>query len=240
MTKCIVCIQSLDEAKILLPSLPDILDIKNPSEGALGALNAVSVASIIDFIAKRCLTSATIGDLPMQAEIINPAMQAMATTGIDYVKVGLFPDQHLTDCLAEMATTIQQLSVPVIAVLFADKMPVQNVVPILKRYGFTGVMVDTASKDGQHLLEHWPITRLCEFIDKVKRQDMLCGLAGALRCGDVAELQCLGADYLGFRSALCRNHQRTTQIQLSLAMQIQQAILNAEALEPRVGLLQKG
>ena len=152
MTKWLASIQSLDEAKILLPSLPDILDIKNPSEGALGALNAVSVASIIDFIAKRCLTSATIGDLPMQAEIINPAMQAMATTGIDYVKVGLFPDQHLTDCLAEMATTIQQLSVPVIAVLFADKMPVQNVVPILKRYGFTGVMVDTASKDGQHLL----------------------------------------------------------------------------------------
>ena len=67
MTKWLASIQSLDEAKALIPTLPDILDIKNPSEGALGALNVVSVASIVDLIANRCLTSATIGDLPMQA-----------------------------------------------------------------------------------------------------------------------------------------------------------------------------
>ena len=240
MTKWLASIQSLDEAKALIPTLPDILDIKNPSEGALGALNVVSVASIVDLIANRCLTSATIGDLPMQAEIINPAMEAMAGSGVDYVKVGLFPDQNLMDCLAEMATTIQQLPVPVIAVVFADSMPNQNMVPRLKHYGFTGVMVDTARKDGRHLLEHWPITQLCEFIDKVKQQDMLCGLAGALRYEDVRELQCLGADYLGFRSALCLNHQRTARIQPSLAMQIQQAIINADASEPCVRLLQKG
>jgi uncharacterized protein (UPF0264 family) len=239
MTKWLASVQSLDEAQTLLPVLPDILDIKKPSEGALGALNTISVTSIVDFIANRCLISATIGDLPMQATIINSAMQAMVASGVDYIKVGLFPDQNLTDCLAEMATTINQLPVPVIAVLFADKMPTQHVVPQLKQYGFKGVMIDTAIKDGRHLLAHWGITELCEFIDEVKQQNMLCGLAGALRCEDVAELQFLGADYLGFRSALCQNHERTARIQITLATQIQQAILNIEDLKTSVRLLQK-
>ena len=39
MTKWLASVQSVDEARTVLPILPDILDMKNPSLGALGALS---------------------------------------------------------------------------------------------------------------------------------------------------------------------------------------------------------
>jgi len=240
MTKWLASVQSLQEAQTLLPVLPDILDIKNPAEGALGALDTITVAQIVRLVSTRCQTSATVGDLPMQADLINPAMQAMATSGVDYVKVGLFPDSGLISCIEAMADTVKRLSVPVIAVLFADKMPDETVIPRLKQSGFEGVMVDTAIKDGRHLQDYWDQQQLREFIDEAEQHDLLCGLAGALRYEHIADLQFLGADYLGFRSALCHNHTRTNALQIDLALQIQQAMLSHEELKAEVRLVQKG
>lgn len=155
MSKWLASVQSLEEAQTLLPVLPDILDMKNPAEGALGALTVEIVSQIVTLIDGRCQTSATIGDLPMQADVIASAMIEMASAGVDYVKIGLFPDDNLTDCILSLAETVKKLKAPVIAVIFVDKAPDNDCLPLLKASGFRGVMVDTAVKNGQHLLEHW-------------------------------------------------------------------------------------
>ena len=224
MTKWLASVQSLSEAQTLLPALPDILDMKDPSKGALGALSVEIVAEIVALINGRCQTSATIGDLPMQAGIISSAMNAMASSGVDYVKIGLFPDTNLSACITELEATVKQLGTPVIAVIFADKPPSHDYLNLLKASGFYGVMVDTAIKNGHHLLDHWSATRLTNFVKDVHKQAMLCGLAGALRTEDIATLQPLGADYLGFRSALCEKRKRTSSLQLNLAEHIKQSI----------------
>jgi uncharacterized protein (UPF0264 family) len=227
MSKWLASIQSLSEVNVLLPVLPDILDIKNPAQGALGALSVAEVRDIVKVVDKRCQTSATIGDLPMQAESLTQAIVKMAATGVDYVKVGIFPDRHLEECLAAMTKTIKSLKTPVIAVLFADNMPKVDCVPLLHAAGFKGVMVDTAFKNGLHLKDHWDNEKIAAFIVSVKDYDLLCGLAGALRRQDIACLQAFGADYLGFRSALCRQRKRTAVIELNLAEEIKQAINKA-------------
>lgn len=231
MSKWLASVQSLEEAQKLSGSLPDILDIKKPSQGALGALSITEVTEIVSFISSRCQTSATVGDLPMQANRINEAMAAMAVSGVDYVKVGLFPDQNLINCLNAMKMTIETLNVPVIAVLFADNWPEQTVMPLLKAVGFHGVMVDTAVKDGQHLLNHWQDQKLVAFVESVQQQGLICGLAGALRLQDIFTLQQFGADYLGFRSALCEAQQRTTTLKVDLAIKVQQAIQHGQPLK---------
>ncbi|HEC60156.1 hypothetical protein LCGC14_1272020 [marine sediment metagenome] len=224
MTKWLASVQSLAEAEILLPVLPDILDMKNPSQGALGALSVKVVSDIVSMIDGRCQTSATIGDLPMQPEIIKPAMITMASSGVDYVKIGLFPDDNLEQCIIELAETVKKLSTPVIAVMFADTPLAKDYLVLLKASGFYGVMVDTANKNGQHLLDHWDLVKLEQFVYAAKQLSLLCGLAGALRLEDVSILHPLKADYLGFRSALCLQRQRTTHLQINLAKQIEQAI----------------
>jgi (5-formylfuran-3-yl)methyl phosphate synthase len=227
MSKWLASVQSLEEAQTLLPVLPDILDMKNPAEGALGALKVEIVSQIVALIGDRCLTSATIGDLPMQAEPIKAAMIEMASAGVDYVKIGLFPDDNLTNCILSLAETVKKLKAPVIAVIFVDNAPEIDCLPLLKASGFRGVMLDTAIKNGQHLLEHWNLLKLADFVKEAHQQTMLCGLAGALRYEDVPVLRRLGADYLGFRSAICQQRQRTSTLQLTLAEQIQHRIKSA-------------
>ncbi len=224
MTKWLASVQSLEEARILLPVLPDILDMKQPEKGALGALDIETISQIVDFIAGRCQTSATIGDLPMNADLIRTAMMAVAASRVDYVKIGLFPNPHLKACIADLAPSVNALSTPVIAVLFVDKEADLALLPLLKESGFHGVMIDTAIKKGQHLRAHWSAIQLSNFVKQAHQQGLLCGLAGALRCRDIAALTQHGADYLGFRSALCEQQQRTSQLKRVLAEQIQQAI----------------
>lgn len=225
MSKWLASVQSLQEAQSLLPVLPDILDMKNPSQGALGALSVDIVSQIVKMINGRCHTSATIGDLPMQAAPIKQAIIDMTRSGVDYVKIGVFPDKDLANCLSQLSTTVTQLSTPVIAVLFADNMPDIECVPLLKATGFKGVMIDTAFKDGRHLSDHWNQSKLADFVKSAKHHDMLCGLAGALRVEDIEKLKPIGADYLGFRSALCQERQRTSTLTIDLAKQIQQLII---------------
>jgi len=224
MSKWLASVQSLEEARVLLSVLPDILDMKNPAEGALGALKVDTVGQIVKLINGRCQTSATIGDLPMQSDLISTAMINMASSGVDYIKIGLFPETGLSECIVGLAATINNLKIPVIGVLFADKALDSNYLPLLKASGFKGVMVDTAIKNGQHLLDHWSFDQLADFVESACQQEMLCGLAGALRCEDIPALSSMGADYLGFRSALCQRQQRTSSLQIALAKQIQQAI----------------
>ena len=224
MSKWLASVQSLDETQSLLTCLPDILDMKNPAQGALGALPVDTVSEIVRLIDGRCLTSATIGDLPMQAELISKAMVNMAASGVDYVKIGLFPGDNLQQCINDLSDVVKNLKTAVIAVLFADKMPDFDCISLLNESGFDGVMVDTAIKNGQHLRDHWNKQKLSHFVKAVKEQDMLCGLAGALRLEDIAPLRSLNADYLGFRSALCKKRQRKSLLQLALAEHLRQEI----------------
>jgi uncharacterized protein (UPF0264 family) len=224
MSKWLASVQSLEEAHILLPALPDILDMKDPSKGALGALSIELVTEIVMMIDGRCKTSATIGDLPMQTSVLSEAIKGMAQSGVDYVKIGLFPEANLVNCIIELKETIKILKTPVIAVIFADMPPKEEIMAQLEESGFHGVMVDTAIKNGQHLPDHWSELTLGHFVNTVHEHNMLCGLAGALRVEDIPLLKPLDADYLGFRSALCNEQQRTSILQLSLAEKVQNMI----------------
>lgn len=224
MTKWLASVQSLTEVRQLQHCLPDIVDMKQPAQGALGALDVATVSEIVDWLDGRTASSATIGDLPMQAEIIAPAIKTMAGSGVDYVKVGLFASANLQQCVAALKPVLMQCETPVIAVIFADQHTDLSLLPRLKLAGFQGVMVDTASKDGRGLLDHWSLQTLSEFVEKAASLHMMCGLAGALKLEDIPLLKPLRADYLGFRSALCHNRQRTTALRHELAMQVREAM----------------
>ncbi len=213
-------VQSLSEAKQLNDYLPDLLDMKNPAEGALGALPVATVKQIVNWLAGRCQSSATIGDLPMQAAPIQTALIEMQQSGVNYLKVGLFNEPALAECLRDLKTFLQSFNTPVIAVLFADQQYCKSVLTNVLVSGFSGVMLDTANKNGQHLLDHQSPEQLQLFVDSVKSRQRLCGLAGALRIEDIAILKPLGADYLGFRSALCPQRQRQQDLAISAAKQL--------------------
>jgi uncharacterized protein (UPF0264 family) len=213
MTGMLASVKNLHEAEFVLNEDVDIIDLKQPEFGALGALSVELVAEIVAKIDGRCPVSATIGDLPMEADVIFNAVSNMAKTGVDFVKIGFFPEGDWLTIVQKLADLTANTRL--IAVLFADTQPDFLIIPELKKANFAGVMLDTMHKQNGSLTDVMTKETIAEFIELAKNETLICGLAGSLRLENIAELLPFEADYLGFRGALCNQHNRVGELDLN-------------------------
>ncbi|MBN8771086.1 MAG: (5-formylfuran-3-yl)methyl phosphate synthase [Thiobacillus sp.] len=225
MTGWLASVTDADEARQVLAAGADIVDAKNPRAGALGALPLDTVRAIVNAVGGQAPVSATVGDFPnMEPHAVARAVDMMGATGVDFVKIGLFPAPALQDCLAALAPLCSQHRL--VAVLFADRNPDIGLADRLAEYGFAGIMLDTLDKTAGGLLQHQPVARLARFVDHARQRGLISGLAGSLRATDIPILAPLGADYLGFRGALCRSHARTQSLDTEAMLAVSDAIVN--------------
>ncbi|MDD1620757.1 MAG: (5-formylfuran-3-yl)methyl phosphate synthase [Methylococcaceae bacterium] len=223
MSLMLASVNSLEEARLVKGFGVDIIDLKQPALGALGALDLETVTEIVAALKPSAQISATVGDLPMQADVLGKAVQEMAATGVDYVKIGFFPGGDWPgsmDALAGMARQGRAL----IAVLFADTHPDFSLIETLASAGFRGVMLDTMDKRRGSLTDLMAIDELQEFVRTAKACSLLTGLAGSLKASDIGELLPLDADYLGFRGALCRERNRTAALDEGQVLKIKELL----------------
>lgn len=213
MTGMLASVKNVVEAELVLNAKVDIIDLKQPEFGALGALSVEFVAEIVAKIDGRCPVSATVGDLPMDADLIFNAVSNMAKTGVDFVKIGFFPEGDWLDCVQKLDDLTQNTRL--IAVLFADAKPDFSIIPELKKANFVGVMLDTMHKKNGSLTQVMSKEMITEFVELAKMQTLICGLAGSLRLENIAELLSFEADYLGFRGALCNQYNRVGELDLN-------------------------
>jgi uncharacterized protein (UPF0264 family) len=223
MTGMLASVNSLTEALLVLNAEVDIIDLKQPEQGALGALEVADVKKIVAEIAGRCPVSATIGDLPMQPELVFNAVKAMSETGVDYIKIGFFPGDDWQGTVNKLAELTGQ-NHALIAVLFADTQFDFAIISLLKVAGFKGVMLDTMNKKSGALLQVMSMAKIVGFIAQVKKLELMCGLAGSLRLEDIPVLLPNKVDYLGFRGALCQAGNRVGQLNKQAVMQIKESI----------------
>lgn len=223
MSRLLASVNSLQETELVL-SLADIIDLKNPAMGALGALPIEVIEQIVRYVDGRKPISATIGDLVMEPKPVLAAIQAVAATGVDIVKVGMFAGEQLA-CI-EAIKPIARSGTKVVAVLFADSQQTFLPLEVFAEAGFYGVMQDTAIKNGSSLLDHQGLPQLRAFVQEARANDLICGLAGSLRVSDIETLAALKPDYLGFRSALCQNGNRTKTISATSAAAVQEMLFN--------------
>ena len=118
MTMMLASVTGPDEAEIAIAGGADIVDLKDPAAGALGALPAARIAATIGAIKGRRPVSAVTGDLPPQPDIVASAVRDIATTGVDYVKVG-FPGDRRSDVLRILAGVA--VGARLVGVVFADR-----------------------------------------------------------------------------------------------------------------------
>jgi len=218
------------EALLALEAGADIIDCKDPAQGALGALRPAVIRGIVDVIAGRRPVSATVGDLPTEASGLVGAVGRAAATGVDYVKLGLFRTYGIEEVLAGLSPLARRYRL--IAVLFADRAPRLQILPDLSDAGFAGVMLDTAGKEGGTLLDHVEPGLLRGFVEQARALDLRCGLAGSLGATQIPDLLPLGADYLGFRGALCEQGRRS-KLSREALHSIRRTLSAADCLPPR-------
>lgn len=210
VSKLLVSVSSYAEALEVLTTEADIMDLKNPEEGALGALSLEEIRCIVVAVNGCKKTSATIGDMPMQPDVVRQRVIQTLATGVDMVKIGFFGThghEACVDVLEDIARNNR-----LVAVLFADDSPNLELLPRLQQAGFYGVMLDTAHKNGQNLLDHLSIEELERFLTKARALGLCTGLAGSLRAGHVDALARLRPDYLGFRGGICDRFERRNKI----------------------------
>lgn len=199
-------VATLDEMRTALAAGVDILDLKNPSEGALGAwapeLLREAVALWRAAGAPGSL-SATVGDHPLEPDLLRTAAERTAATGVPLVKIGFALGDGVA--LPPVLEALRPLAreTRLIAVLFADQAPDLATVPLFAAAGFHGVMLDTADKAAGGLLAHLPPEPLARFVAAARAEGLLTGLAGSLKMSDIGTLAALRPHYLGFRGALC-------------------------------------
>jgi len=203
VTKLLASVRDSAEAALAVEGGADIVDAKEPAAGALGAVAPAALAAILRAVAGRRPVSATIGDMKLVPERVATAVRATAAAGADIVKIGLF-DGDLDATLAALRP-IARGGTRLVAVAFADRSPdLAGIVARCAEAGFYGAMLDTAGKGVGPLTAHQGLERLASFVADAHRRGLVAGLAGSLRLADIAGLAPLGADYLGFRSALTR------------------------------------
>jgi uncharacterized protein (UPF0264 family) len=201
VTGFLASVRNAAEAAVAVSGGADIIDAKEPAEGALGRLDERSLRALLGEVAGTRPVSATIGDLVLVPKPVREAVRDIAEKGVDVVKIGIFDGdlQGTLDALAPVAES----GVRLVAVLFADRKPAfGTIIDACAAAGFYGIMLDTAVKSSGPLTGLSSRQALAEFVTRARRAGLVSGLAGSLRHEDIPLLASLGADYLGFRSAL--------------------------------------
>jgi uncharacterized protein (UPF0264 family) len=221
------------EARLAARAGADIIDCKDPTAGALGALPHEVVARIRAAVPAHIPVSATIGDLAAEPEPVLRAARAMAATGCDIVKVGLFAGGDARATVGHLGRHLARQT-SLVAVMMADAPLDLALVPALGEAGFAGVMLDTASKDGRTLLDHRAPEALRAFIAVAHAAGLFAGLAGSLRLAQIPDLLAHHPDVLGFRGALCRASDRRSALEASALADVRRAIPLAPASPPHL------
>ena len=237
MSGFLASVDNLDDAITVNQLGADIIDLKDPKQGALGGLNCKLISEVVDQLWESAVISATVGDLEADVSLILDRIQAVADTGVDYVKVGMFSQEHIDKCLPTFEHHARR-GINIIAVCFADvEFDIERTIQIAKKAQLKGIMIDTAGKSAGSLLLHRELDALQQFTDSARSAGLLTGLAGSLRETDITTLLPLAADYIGFRTALCKGLTRTAGISVESVRRVRQLIPVSEtSLRPNIAL----
>ncbi|MEJ8838858.1 (5-formylfuran-3-yl)methyl phosphate synthase [Ramlibacter sp. AN1133] len=209
MPRLLVSVRDAEEALAAAGAGADFIDLKEPADGALGALAPERIAQIVSVLRVRhpgARISATVGDLParQQPEILR-RVERVASCGVDYVKVGLWPAPSAPAAVRALVDALAACPCSIVPVLVVDAGVDEALVEHALAHGcFPALMVDTAEKRRGSLLERLPLPVLAAFVEIVQARGAMAGLAGSLRADDAPALRALAPDFAGFRGAVTR------------------------------------
>lgn len=196
----------------------DIIDVKNPKEGALGASFPWVIKRIREITPENIEVSCALGDMPNLPCSVSLAALGAATTGVNYVKVGLYGVKTKEEAVYLMQNITKAVkdcnsSIKVVATGYADARRIGSVDPLLvpdiaREAEADIAMIDTAVKNGENLFAFLTIEQLRNFVDAAHDYGLKAALAGSLRREDLPVVYALGADVVGLRGAACTHGDR--------------------------------
>jgi uncharacterized protein (UPF0264 family) len=216
--RLLVSVVSAAEARLAVAGGADIIDVKDPREGALGAPAPSVLSDIVRAVGPAAPVSVALGDMPDLPHTAALAARGAALTGADYVKVGLRGVNDLDRATAVMSA-VQDAVGPqtaVIAAAYADAGALDPpalspaLLPeLVQRAGISGALVDTCVKDGRGLYGWLTESEVADLIARTRAAGASFAVAGQLTLDELCRV---AADIVGVRSAVCRDGDRTGEL----------------------------
>jgi (5-formylfuran-3-yl)methyl phosphate synthase len=230
--RLMISVISETEASQAILGGADLLDVKNPAEGSLGAQFPHVIRAITNLSIGKAQVSAAIGDMPNLPGTAALAALGAASCGVDYVKVGLYGaknEKEAITLLREVKLAVDGYKTSVIAALYADfqragTLDPESLPELAATAGVNGCLIDTAVKDGSTLFDFISPIKLRQLAEQAHKSGLIFGAAGTLKEKDLPLVLESGADVVGVRTTVCRNHQRTGPLDPNLVQQLKKSL----------------
>jgi uncharacterized protein (UPF0264 family) len=214
MSKLLVSVRSLVEARIALKGGADLIDIKEPRSGPLGCASTQVIQKIVHFVAGRRPVSAALGELLELAPLPGP--------GPDFVKWGLAGCAETGHWRARLLARGRRLHrrapfCKPVTVAYADsdvaRSPrLEEVVAFASSHGWPVVLLDTWSKH-RTLLDWMTPGKVRAFCRSCRDAGLRVALAGSLDMQAIEALREAAPDWFAVRGAVCTSGRRTATIE---------------------------
>ena len=236
----LISVSDAIEASAALDGGADIIDAKDPASGALGAVTLDVFREIHTLVGGVRLVTAALGDAVDEASTGTIAGE-YARAGARLVKIGFAGiNSH-----ARVATLLAAARdgaaehAGVIATAYADADRVASLDPFAlvdaaAAAAVTGVLLDTADKQGPGLRELMSSATLRAWVAAARDARLLVAVAGKLTADDFAMVNDAGVDIVGVRGAACDNG-RTGCISAARVHQLTAVVARRSARAPAPG-----
>ena len=188
------------------------------------------------------MVSAALGDAADEQIIEHDACE-YGSVGVGFVKIGFAGITDITHAERYLRAAVRgvQDGVPhpcgVVAVAYADTGGLTSVDPsalvhAAARAGATGVLLDTAHKDGPGLVRLVSPGTLTSWVALAHGAGLTAAVAGKVTADDLPWLFETGADIVGVRGAACEN-ERSSRVNERKVRALAQATLTCRAIAQR-------
>lgn len=206
MTRLLISVRSLEEARLLPMQEIGILDIKEPNNGPLGCPNLKTISEIHAELGALAPISVALGELvdsePLSLEQLPP---------VAYAKFGLSQLRTVHDWKSHWTSRISRLppNTQPVAVIYADWRTCgapspEEVISAANEASCQAILVDTFEKTKGSLFQWQTFAELERMTQLVRKTPAKWVLAGGLRSQpDLQNALRLGPDLIGVRGAVC-------------------------------------
>lgn len=210
----LISVRDAEEARIASAAGADIIDVKEPRKGSLGRASAGILQEIAKSIPQNQPLSIALG------EWYEPAMTTPLPISTRWAKVGW---AHGVQAAAVdwLHRVRDAKPAQLIGVVYADHVRVQAppFETILSWMRLTpqpssGILIDTAMKDGRGLLHWCTLQQLRQYQKQCHRQGLFLALAGSLDHRSIVAIKrYMKPDIIAVRGAACVGQRRQARIQ---------------------------
>jgi hypothetical protein len=211
MTRLLVSVRSLEEAKLAANAGVDLIDLKEPRNGSLGRVEQDVARQVAEALAPRIPLSMALGELAEWSEDDWKLVSGLPA-GIVFAKIGLAncADEPSWRQSWRNAIRLQPQRCAAVAVVYADWRRAAAPRPALvldeaSRNGCRALLIDTFHKDAGDVFAHCSIEELSDIFDRAKRAGLITVLAGSLQLAQLEAFLTLSSDYVAVRGAVCHD-----------------------------------